>query len=150
MQKVITVVTAVIAEKNERTKIMNTTQFKETIANLKSADLAAYKAGTKSNFVIDHVRNEVITRAFKKSPDLSKPVTIEVGMTAMSYIAPSLALLSKDGQYPKLFSSANAEFKDGNITFTYKINAAGLSDEYRARLNEKLGIKLPVEENEVV
>ena len=129
---------------------MNTTQFKETIANLKSADLAAYKAGTKSNFVIDHVRNEVITRAFKKAPDLSKPVTIEVGMTAMSYIAPSLALLSKDGQYPKLFSSANAEFKDGNITFTYKINAAGLSDEYRARLNEKLGIKLPVEENEVV
>lgn len=130
--------------------IMNTNQFKETIANLKSADLAAYKAGTKSNFVLDHVRNEVITRAFKKAPDLSKPVDIEVGMTAMSYIAPSLALLSKDGQYPKLFSSASCTFTDGVIKFTYKINAQGLSDEYRARLNDKLGIQLPIATEEVV
>ena len=143
-------VIAVTAEKKRKDKTMNTTQFKETIANLKQADLAAYKAGTKSNFVIDHVRNEVIVRAFKKSPDLSKPVTIEVGMTVMSYIAPSLALLSKDGQYPKLFSSANAEFKDGNINFTYKINTAGLSDDYRTRLNDKLNIKIPVEQEEVV
>ena len=129
---------------------MNTNQFKETIANLKKADLAAYAAGTKSNFVVDHVRNEVITRAYKKAADLSKPVTVEVGMTVMSYIAPSIALLTKDGQYDKLFSEANAEFKDGNIKFTYKINAAGLSNEYRARLNDKLGIQLPIETNEVV
>ena len=129
---------------------MNTNQFKETIANLKKADLAAYAAGTKSNFVVDHVRNEFITRAYKKAADLSKPVTVEVGMTVMSYIAPSIALLTKDGQYDKLFSEANAEFKDGNIKFTYKINAAGLSNEYRARLNDKLGIQLPIETNEVV
>ena len=48
---------------NERTKILNTNQVKETVANLKSADLAAYKAGTKSNFLVDYVRNEVITNA---------------------------------------------------------------------------------------
>lgn len=129
---------------------MNTNQVKETVANLKSADLAAYKAGTKSNFLVDYVRNEVITRAFKKSADLTKAVEIEIGMTVMSYIAPSLALLSKDGQYPKLFSEAKAEFKDGNIKFTYKINSEGLSDEYRKRLNEKLGIQLPIATEEVV
>lgn len=129
---------------------MNTNQFKETIANLKQADLAAYKAGTKSNFVLDHVRNEVITRAYKKSQDLSQEVTIEVGMTVMSYIAPSIALLTKDGQYPKLFKEAHCEFENGNIKFTYVINAEGLSDEYRGRLNEKLGISIPVATNEVV
>ena len=129
---------------------MNTNQFKETIANLKKADLAAYAAGTKSNFVLDHVRNEVITRAYKKAADLSQPVTVEVGMTVMSYIAPSIALLSKDGQYAKLFSEAHCEFENGNIKFTYKINADGLSDEYRTRLNDKLGIQIPVANNEVV
>ena len=129
---------------------MNTKSIQEQIANLKSADIAAYKAGTKSNFVLNFVRNELITRAAKVDPSLATPIQVEVSMTVASYIAPSLALLSKDGNYERLFETAEMKFDNGNIYFTCKINGAGLSDEYRVKLNEQLGIHLPVATDAVV
>ena len=129
---------------------MNTKAIQEQIANLKSADIAAYKAGTKSNFVLNFVRNEFITRAAKADVNLKKAITVELSMTVASYVVASLALLSKDGQYPRLFSQSDMAFDNGVIKFTYKINGAGLSDEYRQKLNEQLGIALPVAVEEVV
>ena len=129
---------------------MNTKQVQEQIANLKSADIAAYKAGTKSNFLLNFVRNELIKRAFAMDSNLAKEVTVDISMTIASYIMPSLALLSKAGQYPELFSSAVINLVDGEIKFTYTIKADGLSDEYRAKLNENLGISIPVAVEAVV
>ena len=129
---------------------MNTKQVQEQIANLKSADIAAYKAGTKSNFLLNFVRNELIKRAFAMDSNLAKEVTVDISMTIASYIMPSLALLSKAGQYSELFSSAVINLVDGEIKFTYTIKADGLSDEYRAKLNENLGISIPVAVEAVV
>ena len=121
---------------------MNTKAFQEKLLGLKKADTAAYTAGTKSNFVIDFIRNEFIKKAHTINPACTEEVTVELSMTVASLIAPALALLSKDGQYPKLLSSAVQTFEDGLIKFTYKINAAALSPEYIERLNEKLNIKI--------
>lgn len=129
---------------------MNTKSIQEQIANLKTADIAAYKAGTKSNFVLNFVRNELITRAAKVDATLKTPVQVELSMTVASYVMPSLALLSKDGQYERLFSVAEIILDNGDIKFTYAINGAGLSDEYRVKLNEQLGIKLPVAQDAIV
>lgn len=123
---------------------MNTKEIQNQIATLKQADLAAYKAGVKSNFVIDFVRNELIKRAFAADENLKKEFDVELNMTVASYIASAIALMTKDGQYPKLLSKAVQTYKDGDIVLTCKINAAGLSDEYRAKLNDKLDIKIPV------
>lgn len=124
---------------------MNTKQIQEQIAQLKTADIAAYKAGTKSNFVLNFVRNELIKRAFKADANLGKEVTMDISMTVASYIMPSLALLSKAGQYPELFNKAAIKLVDGEIKFTYSIKTDGLSDEYRTKLNENLGINIPVD-----
>ena len=123
---------------------MNTKEIQNQIATLKKADLAAYNAGAKSNFVIDFVRNKLIQRAFAVDENLKKEFDVKLNMTIASYIASSIALMTKDGQYPKLLSKAVQTFKDGEITLTCKINTAGLSPEYIEKLNEKLDIKIPV------
>lgn len=121
---------------------MNTKQFSDQLVALKKADNAAFNAGTKSNFVIDYIRNEFIKRAFAVNPECTDKVTVELSMTAASIMAPALALLSKDGLYPKLLASANQEYKDGNISFTYQINKPALSPEYVEKLNTKLNIAI--------
>jgi len=124
---------------------MNTKAIQEQIAQLKTADYSAYKAGTKSNFLLNFVRNELIKRAFKASTAMDKETTVDMSMTVLSYVAPSLALLSKSGQYPALFTNAEVKFVEGECKFVYTINAEGLSNEYRAKLNENLGINLAIE-----
>ena len=57
-------------------------------------------------------------------------------------MAPALALLSKDGQYPRLLANAVQSYENGLIKFTYTINPSALSAEYVERLNEKLNIKI--------
>lgn len=121
---------------------MNTKQFADQVLALKQADNAAFKAGTKSNFVIDYIRNEFIKRAFAVNPACTAPVAVEFSMTVASLVAPALALLSKDGQYPRLLANAVQSFENGEIKFTYTINPAALSAEYVERLNEKLNIKI--------
>lgn len=128
---------------------MNNSTVQTKIAELKKADLAAYNAGVKSNHLINFLREETIKRAFTASADLSVPVTIEMNMTVASYVAPSLALLTKPGQYPALLKKAKMEFINGDIKFTYTVNADGLSPEYRQKLNEKLQIGIPVLEEVV-
>jgi hypothetical protein len=123
---------------------MNTKAFQEQVLALKKADNAAFTAGTKSNFVIDYVRNEFIKRAHALNSNCSEEVTVELSMTVASVIAPALALLSKDGQYPRLLTTAVQTYTDGLIKFTYTINPAALSEEYVARLNEKLNIKITI------
>ena len=78
---------------------MNTKQFSDQLIALKQADNAAYKAGTKSNFVIDYIRNEFIKKAFAVNPACTAPVAVEFSMTSASLMAPALALLSKDGTH---------------------------------------------------
>ena len=121
---------------------MNTKQFADQVLALKQADNAAFKAGTKSNFVIDYIRNEFIKRAFAINPACTESVTVEFSMTVASLVAPALALLSKDGQYPRLLANAVQSFENGAIKFTYTINPSALSAEYVERLNEKLNIKI--------
>lgn len=121
---------------------MNTKQFSDQLIALKQADNAAYKAGTKSNFVIDYIRNEFIKKAFAVNPACTAPVAVEFSMTSASLMAPALALLSKDGQYPRLLANAVQSYENGLIKFTYIINPSALSAEYVERLNEKLNIKI--------
>lgn len=121
---------------------MNTQAIQTKVADLKKADISAFNAGVKSNHLTNFVRNELIKKAYAVDKTLNTPVTVEFNMTIMSYVAPSLALLSKEGQYPALFIEGYCKFSNGNITFTYVINSDGLSNEYRERLNETLGINL--------
>ena len=121
---------------------MNTKQFSDQLVALKKADNAAFNAGTKSNFVIDYIRNEFIKRAFAVNPECTSKVAVELSMTAASIMAPALALLSKDGLYPKLLNSAVQSFDNGNIRFEYEINKAALSPEYIEKLNTKLNIAI--------
>lgn len=123
---------------------MNTKQFSDKLVALKKADNAAFVANTKSNFVIDFIRNELIKKAFTVDPTVAAAVSVEFNMTAASILAPALALLSKDGQYPRLLAKAVMEFENGNIKFTYKINKAALTEDYVEKLNTRLGITLTV------
>lgn len=121
---------------------MNTKEIQNQIATLATADRTAFKAGAKSNFVIDFVRNELVKRAFMADESLKKEFNVNLNMTIASYIAPSIALLTKDGQYPSLLSKAVQTYKDGEIVLTCKVNKAGLSPEYIARLNDKLDLAI--------
>lgn len=122
---------------------MNTPEAQKQVQDLKAADIAAYKAGQKSNFITNFVRNEFIRRAFEMDPELKKPVTIELNRTVASLIVASVSLLSQDGQFPSLFEGTPIMyFNNGDISITATINAAGLSAEYREKLNEKLNIQL--------
>lgn len=123
---------------------MNTKQVQDKLQGLKAADLAAYKAGQKSNYIISFIRNELIKRAAKEDTELKKEIQVNFSMTCASYAIAAIALLSKEGNYPALFKEANMEFKNGEIILTYLINEQGLSDEYREKLNEQLGINLPM------
>ena len=123
---------------------MNTIEIQEQIKNLKAADLAALKAGTKSNFLTGFVRETLIAKAFEMDSTLKKETSVNLNMTIASYIAPSIALMTRDGSYPKLLNKANMVFKDGDIKFTYTINAKGITPEYIEKLNEKLKIQIAV------
>lgn len=118
-------------------------ELQEQIKALSTADKVAFKAGTKSNFVLDFVRNELIKRAFEMDENLKKDVEIELNMTIASIITPSVALLTKEGNYPNLLSKAEFAFKNGEIVLSYKINHKGVSNEYREILNTKLNIQIP-------
>jgi len=121
---------------------MNTKEIQNQITTLATADRTAFKAGAKSNFVIDFVRNELVKKGFMADESLKKEFNVNLNMTIASYIAPAIALLTKDGQYPALLSKAVETFKDGEIVLTCKINKAGLSPEYIERLNEKLELAI--------
>jgi len=123
---------------------MNNKNIQEQLLALKKADNAAFMAGTKSNFVIDFVRNEFIKKAHAINPTCKEEVTVDLSMTVASLIAPALALLTKDGLYPRLLNKAVQTYVNGDIKFTYAINPAALSEEYIARLNEKLNIKITI------
>lgn len=129
---------------------MNTKEIQDQLADLRTADIAAFKAKAKTNLVLNFVRDELIKRAFNVDEKLEKEVTVNVSMVVASYIMPSLALLSRAGQYPALFESAHMAIADGDINFSYVIKADGLSNEYRNKLNEKLNINIPITAEEVV
>lgn len=128
--------------RNERKNIMNNTETQAKLQALKSADIAAYKAGTKSNFVLSFVRDEFIKRAYMGSEDLSKETTVEVNYTIASIIVPSVAVLTMGGQYPALLKKADFAIKDGKIEIKFSINTKELSQEYKDRLNEKLSLAI--------
>lgn len=121
---------------------MNTKAVQEQLKGLKAADLAAYNAGQKSNFITNYLRNELIKRAAMADINLEKEIEVEFNMTSASYAIASLALLSKDGMFPALFKTANIKLVDGTIKLAYTINGDSLSKEYREKLNTSLGIQL--------
>lgn len=121
---------------------MNTKQFSDKLVALKKADNSAYQANAKSNFVIDYVRKEFIKKAHELATDCSKDVTVELSMTASAIMAPALALLSKDGLYPRLLDKAVQTYENGEIRFTYHINKDALSDIYVDRLKDSLNIAI--------
>lgn len=123
---------------------MNTKHVQEQLQGLKAADLAAYRAGQKSNYIVSYLRNEFIKRAAKEDISLQKEIEVKFSMTAASYAIAAIALLSKEGNYPALFTKADMRFENGEIILTYLINEKGLSNEYREKLNEQLDINLPV------
>lgn len=123
---------------------MNTIEIQEQIKNLKSADLAALKAGTKSNFLTAFVRETLIAKAYEMDSEMKKEASVNLNMIIASYIAPSIALMTKDGAYPKVLNKAVMTYKDGDIKFTYTVNAKGLTPDYIEKLNEKLKIKITV------
>lgn len=123
---------------------MNTKETLTTIAALAQADRTAVKAGEKSNLVLNFVRNNLIKAAFEVSTDVKKKTTMELSMTIASYIIPAITLLSKEGTYPALLKTAVITIKEGTVILDYIINAAGLSPEYREKLNETLSIALQV------
>lgn len=123
---------------------MYTTEVAEQLAQLKTADLAAFRAGVKSNHVLSFVRNELIKRAFHNDNNLQKETEILLSLSSASHIIASLGLLTKDGTYPKLLEKANIQIVDGSLKLTYLINAEGLSEDYKQRLNDKLNIQLAI------
>jgi hypothetical protein len=127
---------------------MNTQAIATQLKGLKNADLAAFNAGQKSNFVTSFVRNELIKRAYEIDNSLETKTSVEFSMTTASYAIASIALLSRDGMYPSLFKKAAMDIKNGNLTLVYQINTASLTDDYRIKLNEQLGINLPIKEVE--
>ena len=120
------------------TKLMD----KDTLKSLKTADVAAFKAGQSSNFITNYVRRELIKAAHDLSKKLNKEVTAEIDMTTASYVVPSIALLSRSGNYPALFSNCKMEFNEGNIVLTYTIASDSLSAEYKEKLNKEMNLAI--------
>ena len=124
--------------------MFNTKAVQDQLQSLKTADIAALRAQQKSNFVLNYVRNELIKKAFDVDHKMNKPATVEFNMTTASICVPAITLLTKEGNYPALLKKTTMEFKDGTVALTYNINTAGISEDYRERLNASLNIAIEV------